>query len=118
MVNGILQFIPSISTANPFVSYISLYVVVGLGMIREGIIDYQRKKQDKSTNRQAVLKYEPGSLTFENVFWEKLMVGDIIKLDEHAKVPADAIILATSEKNGSGYCSTATLDGEATLKPK
>jgi phospholipid-translocating ATPase len=46
------------------------------------------------------------------------MVGDVIKLNEHTKVPADVIILATSEKNGSGYCSTATLDGEATLKPK
>jgi phospholipid-translocating ATPase len=45
-------------------------------------------------------------------------VGDIIKLKEHDKVPADVIILATGDFNGAGYCTTATLDGEGTLKPK
>ena len=34
------------------------------------------------------------------------------------QVPADMILLATSEKEGLGYVSTATLDGEQTLKPK
>ena len=34
------------------------------------------------------------------------------------QVPADIIVLATSEKEGLGYVSTATLDGEQTLKPK
>ena len=34
------------------------------------------------------------------------------------QVPADMIVLATSDDEGLGYVSTATLDGEQTLKPK
>jgi len=50
--------------------------------------------------------------------WEDPVVGSVIILKDKEHVPADVIVLATSEENGEGYCSTATLDGERTLKPK
>jgi P-type E1-E2 ATPase len=47
-----------------------------------------------------------------------LQVGDIVRLEDKEHVPADIIILATDQLNGEAYCSTATLDGERTLKSK
>jgi magnesium-transporting ATPase (P-type) len=41
-----------------------------------------------------------------------------VKVENNETVPADLIILATSELNGEAYCSTASLDGERTLKSK
>ena len=58
------------------------------------------------------------SMDFEEVFWKDVKVGDIIKVGENKWVPADLLVLATSDKDGQGYVSTATLDGEQTLKPK
>jgi magnesium-transporting ATPase (P-type) len=52
------------------------------------------------------------------MMWEDLKVGSIIKLVDKEHVPADIIILSSTEENGEAYCSTATLDGERTLKPK
>lgn len=46
------------------------------------------------------------------------MVGDILKLVDGEKVPADLIIMSTGEPSGVGYCQTSTLDGEMSLKPK
>jgi magnesium-transporting ATPase (P-type) len=52
------------------------------------------------------------------VRWDQIFVGDLIKIEDKQIVPSDVIILASSEQNGIAYCSTATLDGERTLKPK
>lgn len=41
-----------------------------------------------------------------------------MNLVDKEKVPADVILLASSDSSGIAYCSTATLDGERTLKSK
>lgn len=56
--------------------------------------------------------------SFVKVKWQNLKVGTVVKLHDKEHLPADIIVLATSELNGEAYCSTATLDGERTLKPK
>ncbi len=50
--------------------------------------------------------------------WADLKVGDLVKLRDKESVPADIVVIATSEPSGVAYCSTATLDGERTLKLK
>lgn len=52
------------------------------------------------------------------MFWKDVKVGDILFLKDKEIVPADVVILATNGDNGNTYCSTATLDGERTLKAK
>lgn len=40
--NGILQFIPAISTADPIASYLPVLFVVLMGMAKEGVLEYKR----------------------------------------------------------------------------
>lgn len=92
--------------------------VVFTGMIKEAIIDYKRYRSDKETNNKACLVWDNQQQGFESRKWEELKVGDIVKLLDKQSVPADLIVMATSEPSGIAYCSTATLDGERTLKFK
>lgn len=94
-----------------------MFVLV-TGMFKEGWIDMKRHKQDKETNNKKCLLFDRESGQFKEVFWSDLRVGQIVRVNDKKQVPADLIILATSDKEGLGYCSTATLDGEQTLKPK
>ena len=49
---------------------------------------------------------------------QKLKVGDIIQLNENSRIPADCILLRTSEKQGTVFIRTDQLDGETDWKPR
>jgi magnesium-transporting ATPase (P-type) len=47
-----------------------------------------------------------------------LRVGDVVKIEEHEELPADCILLSSSNLNGTAYLNTMSLDGETSLKEK
>jgi phospholipid-translocating ATPase len=59
-----------------------------------------------------------GSALWERTLWKKLEVGDVVLLRENEQVPADIIILSTSDPDGICYLETKNLDGETNLKPR
>ncbi|KAJ7176874.1 phospholipid-transporting ATPase 1 [Mycena filopes] len=58
----------------------------------------------------------PGTAQWERTLWKKLEVGDIVLLREDEQVPADILVLATSDPDGNCYLETKNLDGETNLK--
>ncbi|KAI0051555.1 phospholipid-translocating P-type ATPase [Auriscalpium vulgare] len=59
-----------------------------------------------------------GMSRWERTLWKKLEVGDIVLLRDNEQVPADIIVLATSDPDGLCYVETKNLDGETNLKPR
>ena len=59
-----------------------------------------------------------GSARWERTLWKKLEVGDIVLLRDNDQVPADIVVLATSDPDGMCYLETKNLDGETNLKPR
>ncbi|CDR88448.1 related to DNF2-Non-essential P-type ATPase [Sporisorium scitamineum] len=68
----------------------------------EGVVDYRR--------------HTPGTARWERTLWKKLEVGDIVMLREDEQVPADIVVLNTSDPDGNAYIETKNLDGETNLK--
>ena len=58
VINAILQSTPSISTNNPLASIVPLVFVVLLGMLREGLADLRRWREDKRTNARVYTRIE------------------------------------------------------------
>lgn len=67
-----------------------------------GVVDWSRR-----TN---------GTARWERTLWKKLEVGDIVLLREDEQVPADIVVLSTSDASGLCYLETKNLDGETNLK--
>lgn len=120
ILNGILQTMPRFRTNNPLSSIIPTIYVILLGVIFELIADLRRWSHDRKINGQmvtAVFKAADQLLTTPSTAAD-LMVGDIVLLENNANVPADCLVLSTSNVNGQIYINTETLDGERNLKPK
>ncbi|GAA5832129.1 hypothetical protein JCM5353_008080 [Sporobolomyces roseus] len=60
----------------------------------------------------------PGTAKWERTLWKKLEVGDVILLKENEQIPADVVVLATSDSDGLCFVETKNLDGETNLKPR
>lgn len=64
------------------------------------------------------LKQTGGVARWERTLWKKLEVGDIVLLRDNDQVPADIVVLSTSDAMGMCYLETKNLDGETNLKPR
>lgn len=73
----------------------------------------KRHRQDKEINNRQV-KVLRGD-KFESVAWQDVHVGDIVKVKNRNYVPADLVLISTSEPLGLCYIETANLDGYSTI---
>ena len=53
---------------------------------------------------------------FTKDFWKNVKVGDIVRIHNNDEIPADIILLSTSDSDGACYIETKNLDGETNLK--
>ncbi|KAG0239908.1 hypothetical protein B0O80DRAFT_491333 [Mortierella sp. GBAus27b] len=53
---------------------------------------------------------------WQDCVWQDVKVGDIVYLQNNDPIPADMIILSTSEADGLCFVETKNLDGETNLK--
>lgn len=61
-------------------------------------------------------KESPGKARFVKQQWKDVQVGDFVRLYNEEQIPADIVVLATSDPDGACYVETKNLDGETNLK--
>ena len=53
---------------------------------------------------------------FQKDTWKSIVVGDFVRIYNDEELPADVIVLSTSDPDGACYVETKNLDGETNLK--
>ncbi len=102
----------------PYASMCALLVVLGVAMIKDGIEDAKRHKNDKKTNDLSYAKVMVDDGTFECRSWREIRVGDLICVRNKQYIPADMLFLISSDEKGAAYVETSNIDGETNLKVK
>ncbi|KAF5305095.1 hypothetical protein FQA39_LY09357 [Lamprigera yunnana] len=115
------QFVPDIRIGylytywGPLISCSALYYL--LQYVEKQSMIYAAHKRDQEVNNQKCKRLVKQSEKFvEIVPASKLKVGDLIIVDKDERVPADLLLLRTTEKAGAVFVRTDQLDGETDWK--
>jgi magnesium-transporting ATPase (P-type) len=106
-----------LSPWNPYSQITPTVFVLLVAILREGIEDYFRYKLDTETNKMQVMKViDNRSSIYADSF--SIKVGDTIRISDGKEVPADVIIINSSNPEGNCFIQTSSLDGEKNLKKR
>lgn len=99
------------------IGYLSSYIVplafvLIVTMSKEAIDDIQRRRRDSEANNELYEVIGQSKL----VPSKDLKVGDLVKLHKDIRIPADMVILQSSENSGESFIKTDQLDGETDWK--
>ncbi|KAI9486301.1 MAG: phospholipid-translocating P-type ATPase [Benjaminiella poitrasii] len=108
------QFIPALKIGYILTYFGPLCFVLLITISKEALDDYQRYKRDKEANSQLYRRLTPGGT--QNIPSSKIRVGDMIHIMKDQRIPADMILLRTTEESGASFIRTDQLDGETDWK--
>ncbi|CAG9329527.1 unnamed protein product [Blepharisma stoltei] len=123
-VANIYFLVISILTCMPFSpkSPVSLIATFGgvlvFTMFKEAYEDYFRHKSDNAVNSAVNYKLDLATKTVIEIPCMDIKVGDILQIKENQGIPADIVLLSTSNPKGIAMVNTMNLDGETNLKEK
>ncbi|KAG8901247.1 hypothetical protein FRB99_005456 [Tulasnella sp. 403] len=112
-----IQQIPGVSPTNKWTTIVPLGLVLLASAFKETEEDLKRHQSDAELNaRKSQVLGEGGS--FVEKRWRDIRVGDIVRLESDDFIPADVVLVSSSEPEGLCYIETSNLDGETNLKIK
>ncbi|AET39861.1 aminophospholipid-translocating P4-type ATPase DRS2 Ecym_5071 [Eremothecium cymbalariae DBVPG len=118
LFTSVIQQVPNVTPTNRFTTIGTLIVVLIVSAIKECVEDLKRSNSDKDLNDSRAEVYSENTGHFISKKWIDLSVGNIIRVRSEEAIPADLIVLSSSEPEGLCYIETANLDGETNLKIK
>uniref|UniRef100_A0AC34GAD0 P-type ATPase N-terminal domain-containing protein n=1 Tax=Panagrolaimus sp. ES5 TaxID=591445 RepID=A0AC34GAD0_9BILA len=108
------QFIPQIRTEDPITYWGPLGFVLFVTLIKEAVDDTIRLWRDIEINNQKYDKIcKNGNIIVKS---KNIKVGDLIIIEKDKRIPADVVLIRTTEKTGACFVRTDQLDGETDWK--
>ncbi|KAG4068488.1 hypothetical protein HA402_004829 [Bradysia odoriphaga] len=98
------------------IAMIPVLFVLGVTAVKDLFEDRRRRASDQRINNSTCRVYDGESERYRKIAWKDVRVGDIIHLSNNETVPADILLLRSSNPHGICYIDTCDLDGETNLK--
>ncbi|XP_069754322.1 phospholipid-transporting ATPase VB [Narcine bancroftii] len=113
-----LNWIPSIEVFHKEITMLPIIIVMSVTAIKDGIEDFKRYQYDKRINKAKTQVFDWKRQLYVEKCWKDVHVGDFVQLSCNEIIPADMLLLHSSEQNGICYIETSNLDGETNLKQR
>ncbi|XP_074881388.1 phospholipid-transporting ATPase VD isoform X3 [Buteo buteo] len=114
----VLNWVPLVEAFQKEITMLPLVVVLTIIAVKDGLEDYSKYKMDKQINNLLTKVYSRKEKKYIDECWKNVNVGDFIRLSRNEIIPADMVLLYSSDLDGICYIETAGLDGETNLKQR
>lgn len=114
----LLNWVPVINAFGKEISVIPIIFVLGVTALKDYFEDHRRLISDRRVNNSTCRVYVREDDRYAKVAWKDVKVGDLVHLSNNELVPADLLLLRSSDPQGVAYIDTCNLDGETNLKER
>ncbi|RTG83244.1 phospholipid-translocating ATPase [Schistosoma bovis] len=114
----ILNFIPEIDAFAKEIAPIPVLITLIIVAIKDAYEDFRRYLLDRKVNKKPCEVYSVQEKQYIIDQWQYLRPGDFVRLHTNDIIPADILLLATSNSTGICHIETSNLDGESNLKQR
>ncbi|CAE6467336.1 hypothetical protein ACGC1H_005047 [Rhizoctonia solani] len=118
LFTAFIQQVPGVSPTNRYTTIAPLSLVLLASAFKEGSEDLKRHQSDAELNSRTCQVLDPNTVSFVSKAWKDVRVGDLIRIESDHFIPADVLLISSSEPEGLSYIETSNLDGETNLKIK
>uniref|UniRef100_A0AAY4D161 Phospholipid-transporting ATPase n=1 Tax=Denticeps clupeoides TaxID=299321 RepID=A0AAY4D161_9TELE len=110
----ILQCVPAIATIPWYTTLLPLIIVLSVRGMKDLSADLARRRSDSQINSRPCDVLTPAGFT--TLQWKDVCIGDVLRIHKDQIIPADLLLLCSSEPHSLCYVETADIDGETNLK--
>ncbi|XP_068449058.1 phospholipid-transporting ATPase VA [Clinocottus analis] len=115
---ALLNFVPLVRAFQPELALAPVLFILSVTAVKDLWEDYRRHRADTEINHMDCLVYCRAERRYVERFWKEVQVGDFIRLRCNEVLPADVLLLSSSDPDRLAHIETATLDGETNLKQR
>ncbi|KAI4829514.1 hypothetical protein KUCAC02_023554 [Chaenocephalus aceratus] len=110
----VMQSVPDISSVPFYITIFPLLIVLSVRGLKDLANDMARRRSDSEINSRPCDVLD--SQSFNRAQWKDVCVGDVLRIHKDQVIPADLLVLCSSEPHSLCYVETADIDGECNLK--
>ncbi|XP_043253497.1 phospholipid-transporting ATPase VD [Colletes gigas] len=114
----LLNWVPAINAFGKEVAMLPVIFVLGVTALKDYFEDRRRLGSDRRVNNSTCRVYVGEDDRYAKLAWKDVKVGDLVHLSNNERVPADVLLLRSSDPRGLAYIDTCNLDGETNLKQR
>uniref|UniRef100_A0A9J2PPK4 Phospholipid-transporting ATPase n=1 Tax=Ascaris lumbricoides TaxID=6252 RepID=A0A9J2PPK4_ASCLU len=113
-----LNWIPALQAFNRYVGMIPVGLILLLTACKDAYEDFRRRRLDKQINCSYCHVWDSDKNRFRKMQWRHVIVGDFVHLSIDEVIPADILLIRSSDTSGICFVETSNLDGETSLKQR
>ncbi|XP_041054592.1 phospholipid-transporting ATPase VA [Carcharodon carcharias] len=115
---ALLNFVPIVGAFQPELALAPVVFILAVTALKDLWEDYRRYRSDQEINHMDCLVYCRDEKKYVEKYWKEVQVGDFVRLRCNEIIPADILLLYSSDPDGLCHIETANLDGETNLKQR
>ncbi|KAK6168454.1 hypothetical protein SNE40_020985 [Patella caerulea] len=113
-----LNWVPEVNAFAKEITMLPVVFVLAVTAVKDAYEDFQRYRSDKKVNFQNCRKFSSREKRYVKTEWHDIHVGDFVHLSCNEIIPADILLLRSSDKEGICHIETCNIDGENNLKQR